>query len=239
MKNALYKTVGNTVLTWKELSEVVLDIEIALNNRPLSYVDEDIQHPVLTPNSFLFIRSNTLPELAPHNQTDRELRKRANILTRYKDALWSRWTKEYLRSLRERHNLNHPEGNRPPAAGDVVIIQTEDRNRGKWPRGIVEELYPGRDGVVRSVKLRAGKSFLERAVQQLYPLELSCDRPVSNTPATLNAAAPPFRPRRDAAVAAELRIHETAQLDNEYSVVNNEHLPIYPEHLAISILIEH
>ena len=32
--NALYKTVGNTVLTWKELSEVVLDIAIALNNRP-------------------------------------------------------------------------------------------------------------------------------------------------------------------------------------------------------------
>ena len=97
MINALYKTVRNTVLTWKELSEVVLDIEIALNNRPMNYVEEDIQQPVLTPNAFLFIRSNTLPELAPHHQTHRELRKRAKILTRYKDALWSRLTREYLR----------------------------------------------------------------------------------------------------------------------------------------------
>ena len=159
MKTALYKTVRNTVLTWKELCEVVLDIEIALNNRPPRYVEEGIQQPVLTPNSFLFIRSNTLPELAPHHQTYHELRKHAKILTRYKDALWSRWTREYLRSLRERHNLSHAERNSPPAVGDVIIIQPEDRNRAKWPHGIVEELYPGRNGVVRSLKLRAGKSF--------------------------------------------------------------------------------
>ena len=39
----------------------------------------------------------------------------------------------------------------------------------------MEEPIAGRDGSVRAVRLRAGKKHLERAVQQLYPLELSCD----------------------------------------------------------------
>ena len=77
--------------------------------------------------------------------------------------------------------------------------------------GIVKELMPGRDGVVRAVKLRAGKNYLERAVQHLYPLELSCNRTVEATQATLNAQAPAFRPRRDAATAAGLCIQKLAQ----------------------------
>ena len=53
-KMALYKTIGNGFLSWKELQDVVLDVEVALNNRPLSYLEDDIQFPVLTPNTFLF-----------------------------------------------------------------------------------------------------------------------------------------------------------------------------------------
>ena len=36
-KSSFYKSIGNGVLTWSELEEVVLDIEIAMNNRPLCY----------------------------------------------------------------------------------------------------------------------------------------------------------------------------------------------------------
>ena len=48
MKQALYKAGGSTVLTWNELQDVLLDVEIALNNRPLDYVEDDVQLPVLT-----------------------------------------------------------------------------------------------------------------------------------------------------------------------------------------------
>ena len=57
VKRAFYKCIGNGLLSWVELQEVLLDIEVALNNRPLSYVDEDIQLPILTPSSFLPVRS--------------------------------------------------------------------------------------------------------------------------------------------------------------------------------------
>lgn len=75
------------------------------------------------------------------------------------------------------------------------------------------ELFNGRDGFVRAVKLRAGKTFLERPIQHLYPLELTCDRaPERGTaPTPLNAEAPAFRLRRDAAVAANLRIHDAIE----------------------------
>ena len=39
----------------------------------------------------------------------------------------------------------------------------------------MEQLIAGRDGVVRGAKLRVGRSHVERPVQLLYPLELSCD----------------------------------------------------------------
>ena len=59
--------------------------------------------------------------------------------------------------------------------------------------------------MVPAVRLRAGKSYLEQAVQHLFPLELSCDREqrVREDP-SLNPRAREFRPfRRAAAVVME------------------------------------
>lgn len=64
-KGALNKTIGNGFLAWKELEEVLLDVEVALNYRPLGYVEDDVQLPVLTPNSMLYLNSNTIPVLQP------------------------------------------------------------------------------------------------------------------------------------------------------------------------------
>ena len=92
-----------------------------------------------------------------------------------------------------------------------MIVKTEDKSRGKWPLGIIENLIVGNDGVVRGAKLRAGKSYMERAIQQLYPLELSCDRQLSAPQARMNPEATPFHPKRYAAVAARLRLQEITQ----------------------------
>jgi hypothetical protein len=52
-----------------------------------------------TPNSMFFGQPNTILQLEPHNIEDTDLRKRAKYLQKCKDAIWRRWTKEYLRSL--------------------------------------------------------------------------------------------------------------------------------------------
>ena len=81
-------------------------------------------------------------------------------LNKCKDALWERWTTEYLRSLRERHNQSKGTKTVKLNTGDVVIIKSEEKNRGKWQLGVVDKLHLGRDGIVRAVRLQAGKSFL-------------------------------------------------------------------------------
>ena len=90
MKAAFYKTVGQGLLTREELTEVLLDIEVTLNNRPLSYLEEDVQLPTLMQNSFLFNNSNILPELAPYHVNERDLRKRAKFPLKTKDTMWRR-----------------------------------------------------------------------------------------------------------------------------------------------------
>ena len=214
MKRSLRKSIGRGLLKWKELEEVLLDVEIALNGRPLTYVEDDVQLPILTPNTLLYAQTNIVPELSTHHVEDDYLRNRAKYLQRCKQVLWNRWTSEYVRGLRERHNMKNNSKTVVLSKGDVVVIRGDDKDRNKWKIGIVEDLIVGRDGVLRAAKLRSGRGILERAVQQLYPLELSCDRENSNTEVQLNPNAQVFRPRRDAAVAARLRIQDDADDEN-------------------------
>ena len=50
VKQYLIKATGRDSLTKQELEEILLDIEIVRHNRPLIYIEEDIQMPVLTHN---------------------------------------------------------------------------------------------------------------------------------------------------------------------------------------------
>ena len=61
--------------------------------------------------------------------------------------MWKRWTREYVRSLRERHRCEGGKQTVHPRIGDAVIIEDEDKNRNHSKLGIVESLIEGRDGV--------------------------------------------------------------------------------------------
>ena len=189
-----------------------MDIEVALNKRKLSYVDDDIQLPILTPSSFQYGQLNMLPELEPHHIQETDLRKWANYLRKCKDALWSRWTREYLHGLRERHRLYNKGNSSYPSKGDVVNFRSDEKNLAQWKLGVVDDLTTGRDGVVRGAMLRSSNSSLERLLQHLYPLELSCDSIVETT-ASGPVDTQVVRPQRDAAAAARLRIEDIATDD--------------------------
>ena len=216
VKQAFYKAVGLALLMFHELEEVILDVEMVVNNPPLSYVEDDVELPVLTPATIMYSQSNLLPEEDADAVENVNLGKTARYVRRCKYVLWSRWTAEYIRRLRERHNLKHKTKDLTLKVGDVVLIQSEERNRGKWNIGIVVKLIKRRDGVVRGVRLRAGKSYLERAIQHLWPMELSCNvlETLPNQPVQLNARARDFTPRRAAAVAAQ-RITDIAEKESE------------------------
>ena len=88
VKKSLLKVIGGAKLKFSELEEVILDVEVALNNRPLSYEEDDLQFPVLTPNVMMFGKDNLLPTEDPNQIVDRDLRKRARYLERCKQNRW-------------------------------------------------------------------------------------------------------------------------------------------------------
>ena len=130
VKSSMYKAIGGATLTWSELTEVLLDVETQINRRPLSYVEDDVELPILTPATFLYQRTNQLPEEEAWGITDRDIRRRAKYLRTCKDQMWSRWQREYLTALRERHNLTHAVTKFQPKKGDVVIVKTESMAAG-------------------------------------------------------------------------------------------------------------
>ena len=124
--------------------------------------------PILTPASSLFQRSPQLPEQPAWKVKGKNLKRRSKFLKSCKDQLWNRWQRDYLTSLRERHNLVHKVAKYQVEVGDAVIVRSENKNRGK-NLDIVEAIYLGPDGHTRAVQLRTSKNVIKRRVQYLCP----------------------------------------------------------------------
>ena len=69
----------------------------------------------------------------------------------------------------KRRRAQRGAGGDTPAVGDVFIIMTQDKNRGKWPLRIIESLIMGNDRVVRGAKLRVGKSKVDVLFNNFTP----------------------------------------------------------------------
>ncbi len=150
-----------------------------MNSRPLTYNQEELEEP-LTPSHLLHGRRLSHLSSGVYFESDFEnhdkLSKRFSYLTLKLSHFWKRWSGEYLAGLRETHRLQ----DREPVEikpGDIVLVGDENKKRGFWKMGIVEELIVGKDGHTRGAKVRmrgAGKpDYLNRPLQKLYPLELS------------------------------------------------------------------
>lgn len=67
--------------------------------------------------------------------------------------------------------------------GAVFQINKDNQSRLLWKLGIVTDIRPGRDGKVRASTLRLPAiTFIGRAVQHLYQLELDNYRWMKNVP---------------------------------------------------------
>ena len=115
IKSVLFKSTRNGLLPSSELREVLLDVEVALNDIPWSYVKKDVEMSILTPSSLLYLQLNALSQ-------DYDLRKRARYLLKCKDASWLRWAAEYFRGLCETHRLKYKGSPNYTGKGNVVIV---------------------------------------------------------------------------------------------------------------------
>ncbi len=152
-KQALHHAIPpDHALTFEQLITAFAEVEAVLNARPLAYVSGDPQDLApLTPNHFLYgAASQPIVQLLS-TPTQFSCTRKWNELKAIVAQLHRRFQKEIVPHYRLTHS--HGENVRDLAVGDVVTFFLPSAGT-KWPLAVVDEVYPGRDGRVRTVRIK-------------------------------------------------------------------------------------
>ena len=172
VRQVLFHLMSEQTLTDEALLTFLTEAEKVLNDRPIVKSSSDVDaFAALTPNNLLLRRQSPCLPLADFNQHDLYNSKwrQAHYLA---DVFWKRFTSEYLPLLRLRSKLHRPQQNLQ--VGDLVLVVNEQVNRrvrGLWPKALLEETFPGPDGIVREVRICTSTSTYLRDVRSLCLLE--------------------------------------------------------------------
>ncbi|KAJ8951485.1 hypothetical protein NQ318_000180, partial [Aromia moschata] len=168
LKVLLRKTLGRASLYYEELLTLLCDCEAIVNTRPLTYMSDDPSDLVtLTP--VMFLRDQVESGLPDCDAVDQEsLCKKMRYKQKLRQELRRRLRSEYLGQLKL---MSKGRPGQKVALGDVVLIGSDHQKRLDWPLGRVSEVIPGKDGLVRLVKVDTTNGQLLRPLQRIYPLE--------------------------------------------------------------------
>ena len=97
------------------------EIENTLNDRLLTYVEDDVEHPILTPNTLVIDQNLVRPDKNLETE-NKDLCKRFKYTRKCKEAVWLRWRKEYIKFLRILHNMKTKDSMSIAKVGEVIII---------------------------------------------------------------------------------------------------------------------
>ena len=178
MKHHLKRVIGDRNYTFEQLTTILCKVEAIVNSRPITPMNEnpfDLQ--VLTPGHFLTGRSLVAkPErnllLSPTSHLNRW-----EGLQQVQQRFWSVWYHDYLNTLqtrpvnfREKSTFN---------IGDMVLIHDSNLPPLKWLLGRIVKLFPGKDKIVRNVRLITRYGDKDRHVRYLRPLPFIPESPSS------------------------------------------------------------
>ncbi|GFS68288.1 integrase catalytic domain-containing protein [Trichonephila clavipes] len=169
VKFHLKRVLGETILTFEELTTLLTQIEGLLNSRPLSYVnDSDIECiSTLTPSHFL--TGDVLlsvPEELPSSSNHRD---RWELLQNIKRGFWKKWSSEFISSLQPRKKWQDAQ---PNLKEDDIVLIKEEGPPGTWPMARVLQVHPGNDGLVRVATVKTQDSVFKRPVHKLHKLPI-------------------------------------------------------------------
>lgn len=167
------RVMGNSHLTYEELSTLFAQVESILNSRPLCPLSSSPDDFLcLTPGNFLIGRSLTAlpsPDLEDCNP---------NYLQRYERVqriyqhFWKRWQREYIAELHHRRKWKTNSTN--PNVGDLVLIQEDDVPPLCWRLGRISKLFYGsKDGIPRVADVNTSRGCMRRPLVRLCALPTS------------------------------------------------------------------
>ena len=197
VKTALKSTLGNRRATLEEFRTVLLNAEALVNSRPLTLVSDDHGDPLpITPAHLSQGRSlMQIPDFLSEDQWQTKVALQWKSRQKLHSEFWGRWRKEYLAALQPSQKWTRP--GHEPQVGEVVLLDDEPRSRNEWPLARVLEVYPGRDGLVRSVLLfiKWSDKPIRRDVRKIYHFEESASEIELQTAELSSLAASRMNPK--------------------------------------------
>ncbi|GFY05451.1 integrase catalytic domain-containing protein [Trichonephila clavipes] len=179
IKDPLRKILGRALLTFEELSTILSEVEVIVNHRPLTYVENDPGEPEpLTPAHFLELGygDSKYPihfiELIDATTAKESYKKRKTYRTLLLKQLWRRWKEQYLLRLKTANHFKTPSVHKNLKLNDVVLVEGNVTSKLLWELGIIKEIFIGRDDNVRSCLVKTFKGLFKKPIQLLYPLEI-------------------------------------------------------------------
>lgn len=163
------RIVGNALLTFEELTTILIQVEACLNSRPICQLPStllDLQP--LTPGHFLI--GEPLTSLVDDDVLDVQVNRlnRWQLLQKITQDFWKRWSREYLTSLQGK--VKWKVEKQSVTNDDVVLIQDNNLPPLKWKLGRVIETHKGIDNKVRVVTLKTVNGICKRAINKLCKL---------------------------------------------------------------------
>ncbi|EFP08577.1 hypothetical protein CRE_21611, partial [Caenorhabditis remanei] len=192
VKEAFYKAVGRSKLTFEELTTVLYEATASINQRPLTKLEDDINaeapiRPCDFINQEMEIR---LPlegalDIKEDFRPAAELQSKESMLNtvdalkssiKASERVWKVWNSKYLAEMREGHKLRMDKKRgspKLPKVGQLVLMCEDLQPRNVWKMAKILRLNESSDGVVRDVDiLTPNGRTLNRAINLIVPLEL-------------------------------------------------------------------
>ena len=174
VKSSIKRSVGQSSLTKVELETTLVEVEACINSRPLTFVSDDSNFvEPLTPSHFLLGRlpsacTTVMPLDKSLNREALVLREQVRV--KMLNKFWEVWRQEYLRGLPVVVHKFFKRGDLE--VGSIVMIMEDGVPRLRWELGQVTKLFKGRDGLVRSARIKTQKGERVRPIQRLCKLEV-------------------------------------------------------------------
>ncbi|XP_072377913.1 uncharacterized protein [Diabrotica undecimpunctata] len=168
-KYHLYRLVGNLRFTFEVFYTIICQIEAILNSRPITQLSNDPNDlSVLTPGHFLVGKSLTSPPEPDLSEIPQNRLSLFQHISKIHQTFWKRWSVEYLHMTQSRSKWNIAIN--PLKIGDVVLIKDEETPPLLWPLAKIIEVLPGKDSLVRTVRVSTPNGEYLRSIKKVARL---------------------------------------------------------------------
>jgi len=170
IRNVFGSLLGEQKMTDEQLRTLMCEVESIVNGRPLTVNSSDPNdYAPLTPNDLLIQKRVTIFPPGLFGSGLSYAARRWRQVQYMTELFWKRWRKEYLATLHSRQKWISEKPN--VNAGDLVILVDENSPRNIWKLGVVERANKDDRGIVRSARIKANGSTIERPITKLCLLK--------------------------------------------------------------------